>query len=101
MKRRDLLRRGAAAAIGGAASAVGVSAQQGGVRAALAPRRFRAYIRTDAGASVRDVRMLPLRDNMVAIRTEATQCCYTIVNQALGTGPAGGAGGAVAARIRG
>ena len=45
--------------------------------------------------------MLPLRDNMVAIRTEATQCCYTIVNQALGTGPAGGAGGAVAARILG
>jgi len=101
MKRRDLLRRGAAAAIGGAASAVGASAQQGGARVAPAPRRFRAYIRTDAGASVRDVRMLPLRDNMVAIRTEATQCCYTIVNQALGTGAAGGAGGAVAARILG
>lgn len=45
--------------------------------------------------------MLPLRDNMVVVRTEATQCCYTIVNQALGTGPVGGAGGAVAARILG
>ena len=45
--------------------------------------------------------MLPLRDDMVAIRTEATQCCYTIVNQALGTGNAGGAGGAVPARILG
>src|SRR5262249_18324474 len=94
-----LLKQGAAAAIG-AASAVSVSAQGGG-RVAPAPRRFRAYIRTDAGASVRDVRMLPLRDNMVAIRTEATQCCYSIVNQALGTGQVGGAGGAVAARILG
>jgi S-(hydroxymethyl)glutathione dehydrogenase/alcohol dehydrogenase len=104
MKRRDLLKQGAAAAIGGAAAAAGAvsaSAQQAAGRPAAAPRRFRAYIRTEAGASVREVRMLPLRDDMVAIRTEATQCCYTIVNQALGTGPARGAGGAVAARIIG
>jgi S-(hydroxymethyl)glutathione dehydrogenase/alcohol dehydrogenase len=104
MKRRDLLKQSAAAALGGAAaaaSAVSASAQQVVPGRPAAPRRFRAFIRTDAGASVRDVRMLPLRDNMVAIRTEATQCCYTIVNQALGTGPAGGAGGAVAARILG
>ena len=101
MKRRDLLRQGAAAALAGATGAVGVSAQQGNGRPAPAARRFRAYIRTAEGASVRDVRMLPLRDNMVAIRTEATQCCYTIVNQALGTGAAGGAGGAVAARVLG
>jgi S-(hydroxymethyl)glutathione dehydrogenase/alcohol dehydrogenase len=45
--------------------------------------------------------MRALRDDMVAIRTEATQCCYTIVNQALGTGAVGGAGGAVPARILG
>jgi S-(hydroxymethyl)glutathione dehydrogenase/alcohol dehydrogenase len=106
MKRRDLLKRGAAAAIGGAAAAVQadrVSAQQAGGASAqsLAGRRFRAFVRTDAGASVREVRMTALRDNMVAIRTEATQCCYTIVNQALGTGRAGGAGGAVPARILG
>jgi len=101
MKRRDLLRQGAAAAVAGAASAVGASAQQGSGRPGPASQRFRAYIRTAEGASVRDVRMLPLRDNMVAIRTEATQCCYTIVNQALGTGAAGGAGGAVAARVLG
>ena len=111
MKRRDVLKQGAAAAIGGAAAVAAggaapgssLAAQQvaGGSGSSQAGRRFRAYIRTSEGAAVRDVRMLPLRDNMVVVRTEATQCCYTIVNQALGTGPAGGAGGAVAARILG
>jgi S-(hydroxymethyl)glutathione dehydrogenase/alcohol dehydrogenase len=104
MKRRDLLKHGTVAAIGGAATALGgapAAAQQPGGGQNQAGRRFRAFIRTNEGASVRDVRMRPLRDNMVVVRTEATQCCYTIVNQALGTGPAGGAGGAVAARILG
>ncbi|MEQ1760139.1 MAG: zinc-binding dehydrogenase [Vicinamibacterales bacterium] len=107
MKRRDLLKRGATA-LAGAATVAGTglaAAQQtavgGGAGPNQAGRRFRAYIRTAAGASVRDVRMLALRDNMVVIRTEATQCCYSIVNQALGTGAAAGAGGAVAARILG
>jgi S-(hydroxymethyl)glutathione dehydrogenase/alcohol dehydrogenase len=45
--------------------------------------------------------MSALRDDMLVIRTEATQCCYTIVSQALGTGAVGGAGGGVAARILG
>jgi S-(hydroxymethyl)glutathione dehydrogenase/alcohol dehydrogenase len=89
---------GAAVAATGAA----VTAAQTGTGASTQTgRRFRAFIRTPAGAAVRDVRMSALRDNMVVIRTEATQCCYTIVNQALGTGPVGGAGGAVAARILG
>ena len=104
MKRRDLLRRGAAA-VGGAAVAGGTTALQAAQTASTAStqagRRFRAFVRTSAGAAVRDVRMSALRENMVVIRTEATQCCYTIVNQALGTGQAGGAGGAVAARILG
>lgn len=106
MERRDLLKRGAAALGGVAAAAVPVAGM--GAQAASGPkagnqagRRFRAYVRTNAGASVQEVRMLPLRDDMVVVRTEATQCCYTIVNQALGTGPVGGAGGAVAARILG
>ena len=105
MKRRDLLK--GAAAIGGiaasAAPVVGMAAQRaaGPATGNQAGRRFRAFVRTNAGGSVQEVRMLPLRDNMVVIRTEATQCCYTIVNQALGTGVAGGAGGAVAARILG
>jgi S-(hydroxymethyl)glutathione dehydrogenase/alcohol dehydrogenase len=104
MKRRELLKQGAAAAVGAvsAGRVTGLAAQQaGGTGQTLAGRTFKAFVRTAAGGAVRDVRMLPLRDDMVAIRTEATQCCYTIVNQALGAGPAGGAGGAVAARILG
>ncbi len=106
MKRRDVLRQGAAALAGAASVAGGgnlaaAQAVAGSAAQTQAGRRFRAYIRTNAGGAVHDVRMLPLRDNMVVIRTEATQCCYSIVNQALGTGPAGGAGGGVAARILG
>jgi hypothetical protein len=37
---------------------------------------------------------------MVAVRTEASQCCYTVVNQALGSGDVG-AGGPVAPLPRG
>jgi S-(hydroxymethyl)glutathione dehydrogenase/alcohol dehydrogenase len=104
MKRRDLLKRGAAAMGGAAVAATGAavaSAQTGPNASTQNGRRFRAFVRTPAGAAVRDVRMSALRDDMVVIRTEATQCCYTIVNQALGVGPVGGAGGAVAARILG
>ena len=89
---------GAAVAATGAAVAAGQTAPGAFTQNG---RRFRAFIRTAVGAAVRDVRMSTLRDNMVVIRTEATQCCYTIVNQALGIGPVGGAGGSVAARILG
>lgn len=104
MKRRELIKHGAAA-LAGAGSLGGDTAlaQQPGSATpqGQAGRRFRAYVRTTEGGAVREVRMRALRDDMVVIRTEATQCCYTIVNQALGAGPAGGAGGAVPARILG
>ena len=109
VSRRDVIRKGAA--VGGGAGALitggALFAQQSGPTASpkpdLAGRKIRAFLRTSAGASVVEVKLQPLRDDMVAIRTEATQCCYTIVNQALGSGAngAGGAGGAVAARILG
>jgi S-(hydroxymethyl)glutathione dehydrogenase/alcohol dehydrogenase len=97
------LKRGAVAVGGAVMGSAGVAGQTGAGAASgnQEGRRFRAFIRTVAGASVQEVRMLPLRDDMVVVRTEATQCCYTIATTALGTGPAGGAGGAVAARILG
>jgi S-(hydroxymethyl)glutathione dehydrogenase/alcohol dehydrogenase len=104
MKRRDLLKQTAAAvgtAVAATRSAVTSAQQVNGPAPIQAGRKFRAFIRTANGASVREVRMRALRDDMVAIRTEATQCCYTIVNQALGTGAVGGAGGTVPARILG
>ncbi|MEQ1948503.1 MAG: zinc-binding dehydrogenase [Bryobacteraceae bacterium] len=70
---------------------------------AMKGRTMQAFIRRPRGASVETVKLFALRDDMIAIRSEATQCCYTIVNQALGSGDVGGAGagGAVAARILG
>src|SRR5262245_14281992 len=98
VSRRDLVRKGAGAIASGAAAiaASGVALAQQAPTAAkpgLAGRVMRAFVRTSSGSSVQNVKLLALRDDMVAIRTEATQCCYTIVNQALGSGQVG-AGGA-------
>jgi S-(hydroxymethyl)glutathione dehydrogenase / alcohol dehydrogenase len=110
VSRRDLVRKSAEAVAGGAAvlAAGGTLLAQETTSAVpqkpnLTGRMMRAFVRTPKGASVQEVKLLALRDDMVAIRTEAAQCCYTIVNQALGSGNvgAGGAGGAVAARILG
>lgn len=113
LSRRDWLTKGAesigavsaGAAAGGAlfAQQTATPVVQNGGPSDLKGRTMRAFIRRPQGASVQEVKLWGLRDDMVAIRTEATQCCYTIVNQALGSGEvgAGGAGGAVAARILG
>jgi S-(hydroxymethyl)glutathione dehydrogenase/alcohol dehydrogenase len=102
ISRRGLIREAVSAGAGALAASGVLSAQQS-APANLAAQRMRAFIRTSQGASVQEVKLSALREDMVAIRTEATQCCYTIVNQALGTGNngAGGAGGAVPARILG
>jgi S-(hydroxymethyl)glutathione dehydrogenase/alcohol dehydrogenase len=42
---------------------------------------YRALVHSTNRPAVTDVRMLPLDDNRVVVRTEATQLCYTIVNQ--------------------
>jgi S-(hydroxymethyl)glutathione dehydrogenase/alcohol dehydrogenase len=104
LSRRGLIREAISVGAGVLAAEGALSAQQSAPpEQNLAGRKMRAFIRTAQGASVQDVKLLALREDMVAIRTEATQCCYTIVNQALGTGTngAGGAGGVVAARILG
>ena len=72
MKRRDLLKRGAAAMGGAAVAATGAavaSAQTGPNASTQNGRRFRAFVRTPAGAAVRDVRMSALRDDMVVTRS--------------------------------
>ena len=105
--RRDWLVKGAgsigAVTAGGALFAQQAATPSGSAAAAMKGRMMRAFVRKPQGASVETVKLSALRDDMIAIRTEATQCCYTIVNQALGSGDVGGggAGGAVAARILG
>jgi hypothetical protein len=107
VSRRDWMRRGAEAGAAALAAGGALRAQQvsspGAAANSIAGRKMRAFVRTAQGASVQEVKLLALREDMVAIRTEATQCCYTIVNQALGSGNNGarGAGGVVAARILG
>lgn len=111
VSRRDLIRGGsevigAAAAISGGALFAQQATGPGSQRTAspnLAGRMIKAFVRRPQGASVQQVKLWALRDDMVAVRTEASQCCYTIVNQALGSGDvgAGGAGGAAAARTLG
>jgi S-(hydroxymethyl)glutathione dehydrogenase/alcohol dehydrogenase len=81
ISRRRLLTTTAAAAIGGQAAlaAAGAPALQTGTQTG---RRFRAFIRFSTRTAVEEVRMHPLDENRVVVRTEASQCCYTIVGQA-------------------
>jgi len=48
-------------------------------------RRFRALVRYRTGASVQELRLLPIQPREVIIRTEASGVCYTIVGQVLST----------------
>src|SRR5262249_39796801 len=88
MSRRNLLKNGTAAAggasmLGGAAFAgqpTGSTQTPSGSR-----QRFRAYVRFGTGASVRELRLLPISPRQVVLRSEAAQICYTTTPQGLST----------------
>src|SRR5258708_30820879 len=50
-----------------------------------AGRKFRALVRYRTGASVQELRLLPIQPREVVIRTEGSGVCYTIVGQVLST----------------
>ena len=82
----------AAAIAGGAATllpggSITARASTPGQEANQTDRTFQAFVRLPAGASVEELRLLPVTGRRVVVRTEACQLCYTIVNQALGAGP--------------
>ena len=101
--RRSILKKAAAAIGGGAATLVsgGVVAAQGPVVAqgsspappGTAPQitpsrsgqRFRAFVRFGTGASLQDLKLLPISPKQVVVRTEAAQICYTTTGVALAT----------------
>jgi S-(hydroxymethyl)glutathione dehydrogenase / alcohol dehydrogenase len=88
MKRRDLLKNSAAAALGGAVSLAGAraeAAQQAPaiVRSGSTGRPFRAWVRSGTDIRLENLRTLPLGPRSVLIRTEATQCCYSMVGEVL------------------
>jgi S-(hydroxymethyl)glutathione dehydrogenase/alcohol dehydrogenase len=91
VSRRRLLKQGAAAAIGGSALLAGApaAAQQAASAAGnVAGRRFRAWVSRGFGAAttaLEDLTLLPISGRQVLVRTEATQCCYTMTARILGT----------------
>ncbi len=87
--RRDLLKRGAAT-LGG----VTLLAQAGSAQNSPAiqtgttnGRKFRAFVRHGTTASVEELRLLPIGGRQVLVRTQASQCCYSITGQVLAQTP--------------
>src|SRR5262245_15786636 len=93
VSRRTLLKRAAAAAAAGGASLVGASsaAAQAGAQAAgqsYAGRKFRAVVSTGFGPNttkLQELTLLPISGRQVLVRTEISQCCYTMCARVLGT----------------
>jgi len=88
MDRRDLLKNGAAAVVGGAASVLSTreaAASQAPaiVRTGSAGRPFRAWVRSGTQIQMENLRTLPLGPRSVLIRSEAAQCCYSMVGEVL------------------
>ncbi len=89
VSRRRLLKK--AASVGGGAAAILAGGRASAAEAqspapAIATgtqtgRRYRALVHSTSQPTITDVRMSPLDENRVVVRTEATQLCYTIVNQ--------------------
>jgi S-(hydroxymethyl)glutathione dehydrogenase/alcohol dehydrogenase len=87
MKRRDLLARGAAAVAGGVVAGLSTQSQAAGQAPAVlqggSGRPFRAWVRSGTQVQLESLRTLPLGPRSVLIRTEATQCCYSMVGEVL------------------
>jgi S-(hydroxymethyl)glutathione dehydrogenase/alcohol dehydrogenase len=88
--RRNLLRKGAAAAAGGGiALAPQVQAQQAPALQANAQagRKFRGFVRTGGAYAVEELRLLAIQPRQLVVRTEASAPCYTMVLRGLGGTP--------------
>jgi S-(hydroxymethyl)glutathione dehydrogenase/alcohol dehydrogenase len=89
ISRRNALKNGAAAAVGGALAGATPAMAQGTAPAVgtgtQAGRPFKALVRHGTTADVQDLRLRPIGPRMVVIRSEAVAPCYTIVRGTLGT----------------
>jgi S-(hydroxymethyl)glutathione dehydrogenase/alcohol dehydrogenase len=52
---------------------------------AQAGRRFKAFLRIGTGTRVEELKLLPIQEREVVVRSEASAVCYTITGGALGT----------------
>jgi S-(hydroxymethyl)glutathione dehydrogenase / alcohol dehydrogenase len=91
VSRRRVLKQ-AAVAVGGTATLLrgGTIAAQSGSASVASPssragQRFRAFVRFGSGASVQELKLLPLSPRQVLVRTEAAQICYSTTAVALAT----------------
>jgi S-(hydroxymethyl)glutathione dehydrogenase/alcohol dehydrogenase len=94
ISRRDLLKQGTAAIVGGGAAIVGAgsaSAQAqapaaqapaifAGWRPATAGRKFRALVRYRTNLDVQELTLNPIQPRQIVARVEAGQACYTMLN---------------------
>ena len=98
VSRRNALKTGMAAAVGGGAAAFGgASAVSAGGAQAPGPvetrtpssrgQKFRGYVRFGTGASVQELKLLPISPRQVVLRSEASHICYTTTPNGLGTNP--------------
>jgi S-(hydroxymethyl)glutathione dehydrogenase / alcohol dehydrogenase len=78
MDRRTVLTGGVAVVAGTAASGVGRSAPAT-VRSGNAGRAFKAWVHGKT-TGLETLRLLPLGPRSVLVRMEATQCCYSMIN---------------------
>ena len=90
MSRRRVLKTAGAAAVGGGAAMLGAGAlaAQGGAPAvvtnAQGGRRYKAFVKFGPGLpEVVELTARPLTGNMVLLRVDAAQTCYTSVDQVL------------------
>jgi S-(hydroxymethyl)glutathione dehydrogenase/alcohol dehydrogenase len=88
ISRRSLLKKGMATAGGagvfGGAALAGQTAVDAQTRSS-SRQRFRAYVRYKTGASVQELRLLPISPRQVVLRSEAAQICYTTTPDGLGS----------------
>src|SRR5262245_6419465 len=91
VSRRNALKAGMAAAVGGGAGALAGESAQARQTADSRPtpsasrQRFRGYVRFGTGASVQELRLLPISPRQVVLRSEASHICYTTTPQGLGS----------------
>ena len=97
--RRQLLKKGAAAAGGTAALAAQSASLSGQAPTVVTARRFRAWVTRGAGSdrtTLQELTLRPISGRQIVVRTEATNLCYSNVPFVLSLqAPATGRGGAV------
>jgi len=87
LSRRNLLKRSTAAA-GGIAFAAQAGRAPAQVTNTVAGRKFKAWVTTGFGPNTtefEELTLLPISGRQVLVRTEVSQCCYTMTVRMFGT----------------